>query len=259
MSHNDIEKGGIEATTPVQALNGHHASPPSPRPSRIGNPATLGLFSFASTTLILSLYNAQARNIHTPNAVVGMACFCGGLAQLLAGMWEFPRGNAFGGAACIRVDVILDGQLLPRPVVPSYIWRRVPLAPFSSYGAFWLSYATILIPGSGVLAAYADAAEELSSALGIFLVTWMIVTFLFFIASLRKNISFILLFGFLTITFGCLAGGEWTNHVATTKAGGILGCITALIAYYIGLADMLNAEDQAIVTLPLGAFSKKIN
>jgi len=26
-----------------------------------------------------------------------MAIFCGGVAQLLAGMWEFPRGNAFGG------------------------------------------------------------------------------------------------------------------------------------------------------------------
>jgi len=25
-----------------------------------------------------------------------MAVFCGGLAQLLAGMWEFPRGNTFG-------------------------------------------------------------------------------------------------------------------------------------------------------------------
>jgi len=56
-----------------------------------------GLFSFASTTLILSLFNAQARGIHVANAVVGMACFCGGLAQLLAGMWEFPRGNTFGG------------------------------------------------------------------------------------------------------------------------------------------------------------------
>ena len=25
-----------------------------------------------------------------------MAIFCGGLAQLLAGMWEFPKGNVFG-------------------------------------------------------------------------------------------------------------------------------------------------------------------
>jgi succinate-acetate transporter protein len=55
-----------------------------------------GLFSFASTTFILSLYNVNARGVAVPNVVVGMACFCGGLAQLLAGMWEFPRGNVFG-------------------------------------------------------------------------------------------------------------------------------------------------------------------
>lgn len=110
MPHRDVEKASIEAITPVQALKGSY------EPSRIGNPGTLwvhpsylfsvfsdspenasGLFSFASTTLILSLYNTQARGIHVANAVVGMACFCGGLAQLLAGMWEFPRGNTFGG------------------------------------------------------------------------------------------------------------------------------------------------------------------
>jgi uncharacterized protein len=55
-----------------------------------------GLFSFASTTLILSLYNVNARGIAVPNVVVGMALFCGGLAQLLAGMWEFAVGNTFG-------------------------------------------------------------------------------------------------------------------------------------------------------------------
>jgi hypothetical protein len=51
--------------------------------------------SFASTTFILSLYNVNARHVVSPNVVVGMAVFCGGLAQLLAGMWEFPRGNMF--------------------------------------------------------------------------------------------------------------------------------------------------------------------
>lgn len=56
-----------------------------------------------------------------------------------------------------------------------------PIA-FTSYGAFWMSYATILIPGSGIIAAYENiegGAEQLSAALGIFLITWMIVTFLF--------------------------------------------------------------------------------
>lgn len=64
--------------------------------SRSRRCAYSGLFSFASTTLILSLFNLQTRHIGAPNVVVGMAIFCGGLAQLLAGMWEFPRGNVFG-------------------------------------------------------------------------------------------------------------------------------------------------------------------
>jgi succinate-acetate transporter protein len=54
------------------------------------------LFSFASTTLVLSLYNVHARHIVVPNVVVGMALFFGGLAQFLAGMWEFASGNTFG-------------------------------------------------------------------------------------------------------------------------------------------------------------------
>jgi len=230
MSHHDLEKGSDAPSVPISApLGATNNNNIVPRPSRVANPGTLGLFSFASTTLILSLFNAQTRGVQEPNAVVGMALFCGGLVQLLAGMWEFPRGNVFGGSA------------------------------FSSYGAFWLSYATIFIPGSGILAAYEGKNDDLSSAIGIYLITWFIVTFLFFIASLRKSISFIALFGFLTITFAALAGGAWTGSVATTKAGGILGAITAMIAYYIGLAEMLNAEDMAIVRLPLGAFKKKIN
>jgi len=55
-----------------------------------------GLFAFASTTLVLSLYNVEARHVTVPNVIVGMALFYGGLAQLLAGMWEFVTGNTFG-------------------------------------------------------------------------------------------------------------------------------------------------------------------
>ena len=50
------------------------------------------------------------------------------------------------------------------------------LVAFTSYGAFWMSYATILLPGSGVLAAFTNAAE-LESALGIYLIAWFMVTF----------------------------------------------------------------------------------
>ncbi|KAJ6590854.1 FUN34 transmembrane protein [Mycena sp. CBHHK59/15] len=195
----------------------------APRPSSIANPASLGLFSFASTTFILSFYNVSVRGIHHPNVVVGMALFTGGLAQLLAGMWEFPRGNVFGATA------------------------------FTSYGAFWLSYATILIPGSGIGAAY-DSEEEFHNALGIYLFTWFIITVLLLIASLRKSIAFIALFGFLSITFLLLGAGEFTGTTSIVTAGGAFGIITAFIAYYIGLSDLLAAERAAIVGLPTGGF-----
>jgi len=119
-----------------------------------------------------------------------------------------------------------------------------------------MSYATILLPGSGILAAYDGKDDQLISALGIYLITWCIVTFLFFIVTLRKAVCFIALFGFLTVTFGALAAGMLTGNVTVTKVGGVLGVITALIAYYIGLAEMLNAEEMAIIRLPLGAFKK---
>ncbi|KAF8884716.1 FUN34 transmembrane protein [Mucidula mucida] len=233
----DLEKGSapLQANAPPTLAEysnaahhglGHYTNTTlhTPRPSNIGNPGSLGLFSFASTTFMLSMYNVNARGIHTPNVVVGMAVFCGGLAQLLAGMWEFPRGNTFGGTA------------------------------FSSYGAFWMSYATILIPNSGILAAYDAEPESLADALSIFLFTWMIVTSMFLIASLRKSAAFIALFGFLTLTFMLLAIGEAGAHLNVTKAGGAFGIITAFIAYYIGLSELLNAEKKAVATLPLIPF-----
>jgi len=222
MSH--IEKAEapdfINARTPQQALG---RSPPM----RLGNPGPLGLFSFASTTLILSLYNAQVRHITTPNVVVGMACFVGGLAQFVAGMWEFATGNSFGATA------------------------------FTSYGGFWMSFAIIYWPSSGVLTAYSGpAADQLASALGVYLITWCVVTFLLLIAALRRNIGLIALFFFLTLTFLLLAIAQFSGKTSVAKGGGVLGVITALIAYYVGMAELLTRDDSWIV-LPLGTIAKR--
>jgi len=205
MAHiDDIEKSGLT----------HQRS----KTNHIANPASLGLFSFASTTFILSLYNLQTRGIQTPNVVVGMAVFCGGLAQLLAGMWEFPRGNVFGATA------------------------------FTSYGAFWMSYATILIPGSGVLAAYTSV-HDLQSALGIYLMAWFMVTFFLFLASFKKNVGLLVLFAFLDITFLLLGIATFIASVPLTKAGGAVGVLTALVAFYVGFVDLMAADG---VQLPIG-------
>jgi hypothetical protein len=196
--------------------------PPPPRPCKIANPGCLGLFSFASTTFILSIYNVGARGIHVHNAVVGMALFCGGFVQLLAGMWEFPRGNVLAASA------------------------------FSSYGAFWMSFATIQLPSTGIIQAYTDKAE-LRSALGIYLIAWFMVTFFFLLATFRKNITFVALFGFLTLTFLLLAIGQFLNNLSCTKGGGVLGIITAFIAYYAGVSELLGGD--SLFAVPMGSLA----
>jgi len=194
------------------------------RGRNVGNPAPLGLFAFASTTLVLSLYNVRARHIAIPHLVVGMALSYGGLAQFLAGMWEFAAGNTFGATV------------------------------FTSYGAFWLSVATLLIPSSGIADAFGFDPGMEEDAIGIYFLAWMIVTFLFFVCALRKSVGFIALFLFLTLTFMVLAIGALTKRVNVTKAGGYLGIVTAAIAYYCGLAELLTTND--LFTIPIGKYER---
>lgn len=131
------------------------------------NPAPLGLCAFALTTFVLSAANAKLFSGAT--VVIGLAAFYGGLAQLLAGMWEFKVGNTFGATA------------------------------FTSYGAFWLAVAATLqfnlIPNH--------------AAFGVFLLGWTIFTALMFVASLRTNMALITVFGLLTLTFLMLTLGEF--------------------------------------------------
>jgi len=139
----DVEKAHVQ--------NDHSLEYGAPRPGRrrMANPAPIGLFSFAATTLLLSLFILHTRGIQAPNVIIGMAIFAGGLVQLLAGMWEVPNGNVFGATA------------------------------FSSYGAFWMSYATIFIPGSGVMASFEGNMEEFNNAFGLYLMIWFMITVLF--------------------------------------------------------------------------------
>ncbi|KAL0573655.1 hypothetical protein V5O48_008301 [Marasmius crinis-equi] len=195
-------------------------------PSRIANPGPTGLFSFAATTFILSLYNLHARGIEAPNVVVGMAIFAGGLTQFIAGMWEFPRGNVFGATA------------------------------FASYGSFWLSYATINIPASGIRDAFSSE-EEFNNALGIYLITWFMITTFFLIAVIRRHIAFTVLLSLLDLALLMLSIAQFNGNAMVLKAGGVFGVCTGLVAFYIGVSELLSAEPKPIFKrVPLGVLHR---
>ncbi len=137
--------------------------------STVANPGPLGLSAFALTTFVLSSVNAGLLAGTDLKIVVGLALFYGGLAQLLAGMWEFRTGNTFGATA------------------------------FSSYGAFWIAV------GASIQLGWITS----HAAFGFFLLGWTIFTLIMFLGTLRTNGGLIALFGLLFLTFLFLTIAEF--------------------------------------------------
>jgi hypothetical protein len=172
----------------------------------IADPAPLGLAAFALTTFVLSLVNAKWMPAGTAPVVLGLALAYGGLAQLLAGMWELRRGNTFGATA------------------------------FGSFGAFWISFwAYVTFYADKIPAADADTAT------GWFLIAWGIFTTLMFLASLRTTMGLVGLFALLAATYYVLGAGALAGSSGVTTVGGYLGIITAVVAWYCAVAGVLSS------------------
>ncbi len=181
----------------------------------IADPAPLGLAAFAMTTFVLSCVNAGLVDKAIEPVVLPLALCYGGLVQLLAGMWEFRKANTFGALA------------------------------FSSYGAFWLSFAAyveFIAPGL--------PAESAASATGLFLLAWTIFTAYMTIASLRVSVAVAAVFIVLLATFVFLTIGADTGDATMTVIGGYLGIGTAALAWYASFAGVTNATFKKAV-LPL--------
>ena len=67
-------------------------------PRIIADPAALGLGAFDLTPFVLNLANSGIVG-GTGTAVLAIALFDGGIAQLGIGMWEFVKANTFGATA----------------------------------------------------------------------------------------------------------------------------------------------------------------
>lgn len=180
----------------------------------VADPGPLGLAGFAATTFMLSVINAGMLTGAVTGAVLGLALFYGGLAQLLAGMWEFFRGNTFGAVA------------------------------FSSYGAFWMSYWFLV---DHVLPGLKAPAADINHAVGVYLLVWTIFTAYMTIAAIRVSGAVLLVFVALTLTFLFLCIGALGALETFTKIGGWLGLITAVLAWYASLAGVANATFGRVV------------
>ncbi|MGO8946154.1 MAG: acetate uptake transporter [Ktedonobacterales bacterium] len=180
---------------------------------KIANPGPLGLAGFAMTTFFLSSVNAGWINAADTGVVIGLAVFYGGIAQFAAGMWEFRSGNTFGATA------------------------------FTSYGAFWLSFAALLIPAFNV-------GKFDDTGLGFYLLGWTIFTGIMMLGSFRTNGATALVFIALFVTFLLLAIGHLNSNTNIEKIGGYTGVATAIVAWYTALAGVLTGVSGGKLNLP---------
>jgi succinate-acetate transporter protein len=180
---------------------------------KFANPAPLGLFGFALTTWLLSMVNAGLLAGTSVPLVLAMAFAFGGTAQFFAGLFEYGKGNTFGFVA------------------------------FCSYGAFWWSFALFAkFFGDGVPGA----------AVGWYLLVWGAFTFVMWIGTFALNRALFLIFLALTPTFFLLGLAPLLGAPELTTLGGYGGLITALLAFYLGAADVIN-EVHGKTVLPIGA------
>lgn len=72
-----------------------------------------------------------------------------------------------------------------------------------------------------------------------------------FVGSLTKPRALQAIFLALTITFYLLAAGDFTGNHSITHIGGNFGLLTALLAFYLAAAEVIN-ESFGRTVLPIG-------
>ncbi len=170
---------------------------------KTANPAPLGLMGFGMTTVLLNLHNAGFFPLDA--MILGMGIFYGGLAQVIAGIMEWKKGNTFGTTA------------------------------FTSYGFFWLSLVALkTLPAMGL------AAAPGIPAMASYLVMWGIFTGVLFVGTLKLSRELQIVFGTLTVLFFLLAIGDVTENAALKTFTGFEGIICGLSAIYAGLSQVLK-------------------
>jgi len=167
------------------------------------NPAPLGLMGFGMTTVLLNLHNAGFFALGS--MIIAMGIFYGGMAQVIAGIMEWKKGNTFGTTA------------------------------FTSYGLFWLTLVGLIITPKIGLAQQAETA-----AMVAYLFIWGLFTAVMFIGTLKLNRALQFVFVSLAVLFFLLALADHTGSIAIKHIAGYEGIICGLSAMYTALAQVLN-------------------
>lgn len=187
---------------------------------KMGDPGAWAVSAFATTSFMLGMYNSGLLHTGGVAVVLPVAFFYGGMIQIIVGILEVLRGNMFGAVV------------------------------FGTYGPFWVSFAAIETWFGKSLSA-ADA----GGAVSLFLAVFAVLTFYFFLASLKTDRVLVVIFALIFIALVLLSIGAASGVSFFTVLGGWVTLVFAVVAWYHAAADIINFTFESKV-LPLGAIKK---
>ena len=184
---------------------------------KLANPAPLGLLGFGMTTVLLNIHNAGIYPLGS--MIMAMGLVYGGLAQVIAGVMEFKKGNTFGTLA------------------------------FTSYGLFWWSLVILLLLPNFTLLSPAAIAPD-NTAMAAYFFMWGMFTLMMFFGTLKANRAVQFVFASLVALFFLLATYRLTGNAYLLMITGIEGIICGASAIYTGIAEVLNeVYDRTVLPL----------
>lgn len=174
----------------------------------VADPTVLGLFGLAIVTFVAS--SQKLGLTEGLSFVVPWALFLGGMAQLIASIFDFKHKNLFGATA------------------------------FSAYGLFWLGMAMSWLIKLGCFGEILSSGVD-TKQLGFVFFGYMILSFIFTISGLKMSKAMFFLLLLITVlflglsldAFGC--GHIWHSVAAYSEMA------IAILTFYVLSSKYLNS------------------
>jgi succinate-acetate transporter protein len=213
---------------PDEAPTAEYEAAPSTRVylTPIAPPATLGLFGFFASTMVVSTWILGWWGTPTgsPPTMFEIAAFFGGVAQFGAGLWSF-RARDYIGSALLTM-----------------------------WGTYWMAWGMLQAMGAN----HTITIPPLSTPQAGFAV-WFIPLALFTLcgalAALRENLPLFLVLGTVGAGSACVSAGFFTGSVGWIDTGAWLFVFGACWAWYTGGMILLEYSWGRVI-LPLGVIPK---
>lgn len=185
----------------------------------VADPTTLGLFGLAIITLVASTQKLGLTDGYS--MLLPWALFLGGLAQIVASIFDFKHSNLFGATA------------------------------FSAYGFFWIGMGMSWLIKMGCLGETLHANGD-GSQLGFVFIGYLLLSVVLTVSALKMSKAMFWLMSLICMLFLSLAVASFCSNPFWGMAAGAVELAISLLAFYVLAAKYLNSYFGKTM-LPVGA------